>query len=153
MIFDLKDKSEHIPTLAVWHHQEWSYLNPGGSVQTRIEKMNNYLSGMPIPKMFVWVDAQNVIGSAGILKCDMDSKPELTPWLASVFVKPDCREKGIGAALVKRVMGHASEQGFSELFLFTPNKENFYKKLGWQTVSKEDYRGEQVTVMKIELTG
>lgn len=149
MIFDLKDKAEHIPALAAWHHDEWSYLNPGGSIEKRIEKMQNYLSVDPVPSMFVWVEEKNVIGSAGILACDMDTKLELTPWLASVYVKKDRRNEGIGTALVRKVMSHAKEMGCDELFLFTPNKEKFYRNIGWQTISKEEYRGEMVTVMKI----
>jgi N-acetylglutamate synthase-like GNAT family acetyltransferase len=153
MIVDLHDKPEHIPTLAAWHHQEWGHLNPGGSLATRIEKMQEYLSGKPIPKMLVWIDAQAVIGSAGILPCDMDTKPELTPWLASVFVKPEERSKGIGSLLVKGVMNYAAQHGFSELFLFTPDQEAFYQKLGWKTISREEYRGVHVSVMRVDLTG
>lgn len=153
MIFNLKEKAEHIPTLAVWHHEEWSYLNPGGSVEKRIEKMQNYLPDESVPNMFVWVEGNDVIGSAGILACDMDTKPEYSPWLASVYVKSDRRNQGIGAALVKKVMQHAKALGHGEIFLFTPNKEDFYRGIGWETISKEEYRGELVTVMKIGLIG
>jgi len=152
MIIDLHDKPEYIPTLAAWHHQEWGHLNPGDSLETRIEKMREYLSSKPIPKMLIWIEAQAVIGSAGVLACDMDTRPELTPWLASVFVKPELRGKGIGSLLVKGVMDYAARQGFSELFLFTPDQEAFYQKLGWQTISREEYRGVHVSVMRVDLT-
>lgn len=112
---------------------------------------HDYLSAEPVPKMFIWVDREKVIGSSAIVPCDMDSKPELKPWLASVFVKPDCRQLGIGTALVKQVMAYAREQGFAELFLFTPDQESFYQKLGWHTVANESYHGEEVTVMRVDL--
>jgi len=148
VIFDLKEKAEHIPTLAAWHHEAWSHLNPAGSIEKRIEKMQNYLADTSVPKMFVWVEGDSVVGSAGILNSDMDTKPELTPWLASVYVKSDRRNEGIGAALVKKVMQHAQALGHAELFLFTQDKESLYKRIGWETISREEYRGELVAVMK-----
>lgn len=152
MIFDLKDRPHHIPTLAAWHHQEWSHLNPGATLLTRIDKMRScYLADAPVPKMFIWVEEDEVIGSAALLECDMDSRSELTPWLASVYVRQDSREMGIGAALVERVMAYARELGFAELFLFTPDKEHFYQNIGWQTLNHETYHDERVTVMKVEL--
>lgn len=152
MIFDLKDQPQHIPTLAAWHHQQWSHLNPGSTLQSRIEKMHShYLSDMPIPRMFVWVEEDEVVGSAALVECDMDSRPELTPWLASVFVRPDSREMGIGAALIERVMAYAQDLEFAELFLFTPDKEHFYQNMGWQTIASDVYHGEPVTVMKVAL--
>jgi hypothetical protein len=33
------------------------------------------------------------------------------------------------------------------LYLFTPDRESFYQNLGWQVLSKEEYRGAWVTVM------
>lgn len=152
MIVDLKDQPHHITTLAEWHHQEWSHLNPGSTLQTRIDKMrSSYLSGMPVPRMFVWVEEDQAIGSAAIVECDMDSRPELTPWLASVFVKPDSREMGIGAALVEKIMAYAGELGFDELFLFTPDREQFYENIGWQSLATETYHDRPVTVMKVAL--
>lgn len=152
MIVDLKDHPHHLLTLAEWHHQQWSHLNPGNTLQTRIDKMRSYyLSEVPVPRMFAWVEEDQVIGSAAIVECDMDSKPELTPWLASVFVKPDSREMGIGAALIENVMAYARELGFTELFLFTPDREEFYQNIGWQSIATETYHGERVTVMKVTL--
>lgn len=151
MIVDLKSTPQHIPTLAAWHHEQWSHLYPGISVEQRIERMKRYLGDEPIPTMYVWVDDGEVLGSAALVASDMDTRPELTPWLASVYVSDAHRRRGIGAALVRAVMAQARELGSPELFLFTPDKEDFYAGLGWRTLAKEPYRGEPVTVMTIAL--
>jgi hypothetical protein len=50
-------------------------------------------------------------------------------------------------------MRYAQTLGHTEIFLFTPNRERFYRGIGWEKISDEKYRGELVTVMKIGLIG
>ena len=53
-IIDLSSEPQHIPVLAVWHHQEWAHLNPGGSLEKRIKKMQAYLGDELLPSTFVY---------------------------------------------------------------------------------------------------
>lgn len=151
-IVDLACEPRHLPTLAAWHHAEWQDLNPGDSLQQRILRMQDYLDCKLIPSTFVYKLAdQSVAGSAAIIACDMDTRRELTPWLASVYVKSEHRRKGIGSALVRHVMQQAGCAGISQLYLFTPDQSEFYHKLGWRRLFEEDYREHKVTVMSVDL--
>jgi N-acetylglutamate synthase-like GNAT family acetyltransferase len=149
-IIDLKYEAQYIPILARWHHQEWSYLNPDGSIEKRIERMQSFSNDALIPSTFIAVE-NDLLGSAAIVAHDMDTKQELSPWLASVFVSPENRSRGIGSELVIQVMNQARNAGIKTLYLFTPDKEHFYIRLGWQTISNELYRGHMVTVMQVNL--
>ena len=149
-IIDLRTGPHHIPTLAQWHHDEWSYLNPGGSVEKRIERMRTYLGENLIPTMLIAVEGNDVLGSAALIASDMDTKPELSPWLANVYVRADKRGLGVGAKLVKSVMDLAKQNQLPRIYLFTPDQENFYAKMGWQTLSKENYRNSLVTIMQLD---
>jgi GNAT superfamily N-acetyltransferase len=146
LILNLKDKPEHLLPLAQWHHAEWSYLNPLRSFDQRVQEMQEDLQGKVIPTTFVAEDAGEQLGSACILADDMSSHPELTPWLASVYVNEIHRGKGIGSTLVKRVMQHAQENGVKRLYLYTPDQEQMYARLGWQLFSREPYNGTPVTI-------
>ncbi|TFH75633.1 GNAT family N-acetyltransferase [Gammaproteobacteria bacterium LSUCC0112] len=150
LILNLKDKPEHLLPLAQWHHTEWSYLNPLRSFDQRVQEMQEDLEGKVIPTTFVAEDAGELLGSACILADDMSSHPELTPWLASVYVNEIHRGKGIGSTLVKRVMQHAQENGVKRLYLYTPDQEQLYARLGWQLYSREPYNGTPVTIMSID---
>lgn len=150
-IVDLCEAPAHLPQLAAWHHEQWSYLNPGQTIEHRIERMREHLEAAPLPRTFVAVATDgSAMGSASLVAHDMDTHPELTPWLASVFVAPIHRQKGIGAAVVRRVMDAAREAGIATLYLFTPDQEHFYKQLGWRTIAKETYRGDDVTLMQVD---
>lgn len=148
-IINLRAAPEHIPTIAHWHQAQWGYLNPAGSVEQRIEKMQRYLTGVAIPSMYICVEDDKVLGTAALVESDMDSHPELSPWLASVYVHADYRNRGIGARLVNKVVAVAKALGYSPLYLFTPDQTRFYQGLGWQFIALESYRGGEATLMKI----
>ncbi len=151
MIFDLQQRPECLAQLAQWHHQQWRFLNPNLSLEQRIAKMQAYLDDQPIPRTFVWQQAEQLQGSAAIVDCDMDSHPELGPWLASVYVAPEFRNQGRASALVAEVQRYAQRLGYAKLYLFTPDQQTFYQRLGWRLLSKENYRQAEVSLMVLDL--
>ncbi|HNX77014.1 MAG TPA: GNAT family N-acetyltransferase [Candidatus Rifleibacterium sp.] len=149
-ILNLIDRPDCLEKICTWHHNEWGYLNPGRTLEARIEKMREHFAGKTIPATYVAeVDGQ-IVGSASILETDMPERPELTPWLASVFVDPTARKKNVGRTVVQKIMQHASDAGIRTLYLYTPDREHFYRHMGWQTLEKLVYHGADVTLMKID---
>lgn len=115
--------------------------------------MGRYLSEDPIPTTFVCIHNNQPVGSAAILEQDMDTHPEFSPWLASVYVKPEFRNQGIGSALVRHVMEFAKQIGCPNLYLFTENQVRFYSRLGWVSIYEEVYRNADVTIMQANTNG
>jgi GNAT superfamily N-acetyltransferase len=150
-IVSLTERPEHLMQLAEWHHAEWSYLNPARSFAGRVAEMQEDLAGNVIPTTYVAAVDDKLLGSASILAQDMSSHPELSPWLASVYVDERHRGKGIGSALVRRIMQHARDHKIARLYLYTPDQEQLYARLGWQLLSREPYNGTPVTIMTISL--
>ena len=151
-ILNLKSAPGHLQQLGEWHHNEWEYLNPGRTLEMRIERMQAYLNDEFVPSTWVALQGGKLAGSAAIVEQDMDIHPDKSPWLASVFVSPEFRELGIGSALVRQVMEAARQQGVATLWLYTPDKVSFYKQLGWSVFSQEKYHGHAVTVMSVNLS-
>lgn len=149
-ILSLKEKPDYIPTLAQWHHSEWQHLNPGQSLQDRIDKMQAYLNDDFIPSTYIALEDM-LLGSASIVKHDMDTRKDLSPWLASVYVEPAHRRKGAGSALVQHVMDEAMARGIKTLYLFTEDETDYYQQLGWYTYEKANYRGHKIQIMSTDL--
>jgi GNAT superfamily N-acetyltransferase len=143
----LGDHPEWVNVLARWHHQQWSYLDPHLSMQERAAFLARHASRPQIPVTFVALSGKTLLGSASLVARDMDIRAHLSPWLASVFVAPDQRRRGIGSALVARVVQEARVLDVGQLYLFTPDKEAFYARRGWTVLEQVEYRGVQVTVM------
>lgn len=146
----LADHAAVIPTLARWHHEEWSYLNPGRPLEDRISQLQAQTRPKQVPTAFVALSEGTLVGSASLVGHDMDTRMELTPWLASVYVAPEHRRHGYGSALVRRVVEEAETLGIKTLYLFTPDRETFYSRMGWQVLDRTDYRGHSIVIMSIK---
>lgn len=141
-----------IPALAEWHHAEWAHLNPGDTVEARISRMQKLLAKEQVPTAFVALQGETLLGSASLIDNDMDTRKDLWPWLASVYVAPEFRDRGVGSALVQRVVDEARGLGVETLYLFTPDRESLYARIGWKVIERTEYRGEQVVVMELPIS-
>lgn len=144
----LADYQHHIPQLAKWQHTEWAYLNPGDTLEKRTTRLHEDAQYCQIPTVIVAVEDDVLMGSASLVFNDMKTRAELNPWLASVYVDDKFRNRGIGSAVVQRIMEEARALGVRPLYLFTPDKQSFYTRLGWERVEDTEYCNEQVTIMR-----
>lgn len=151
-IIDLKEQPQHIDTLAQWHHKEWSHFNPQENIEQRIKKMQPYFNDNFVPTTFLAIDGE-LLGSAAIVDNDMETRPELSPWLASVYVAAQHRNNGVGSKLVNHVVEQAKLNDINKLYLMTPDKKDFYQALGWKQIDEERYHGFNVTIMEISSNG
>lgn len=87
------------------------------------------------------------VGSVSLIASNMDTRPELTPWLAALFVLPESRDLGVGRALVRHCEAEAYGSGCDQLYLYTSEARGFYDRLGWVPTSEESYEDQLVTVM------
>src|SRR5258708_2239346 len=109
----LADHPEFLPTLATWHHGEWGYIKPGDTVEARQQRLEKECGHCEVPTTVIALDNGKLLGSAMLLEDDMDTRKDLSPWLASVFVAPERRREGIGAALIERIRDEARALGFA----------------------------------------
>jgi GNAT superfamily N-acetyltransferase len=142
----LADDPVLVSTIANWHHETWAHLT-GRTHEERIREFDEQLGSERIPLTVVAFVAGRPVGSASLLTQDMDTHPDWTPWLASVFVLPEFRRRGIGERLCRRIVAEARRLGVPRLYLFTPDQAPFYARMGWRTLCREPYRGEDVTIM------
>jgi len=147
-IVNLADFPEHVPTVAGWVYGEWGHLTPGLTETRQGEIVRAQLHHDRVPLTLLALDGASPAGTAALIAHDMTGRPELTPWLAAVYVSPEHRRRGIGAALVSAIEREAARLAVSTLSLFTPDQESFYARLGWTTREWTDYRGERVVIMQ-----
>ncbi len=146
-IVRLNTDSDHVATVASWTYAEWGHLNPAYTAETWREAFRRECGDGGVPSVFVAMQGDRPVGTAALMAEDMDSRRELTPWLASVFVLPEWRGRGIAARLIRRVEEEAVACGVDQFYLFTPDQQGLYRRLGWSDHEELSYRGENVTIM------
>ncbi len=147
----LCDQLDFAPTLARWHFEAFGGLIEGDSSERRRSELIESAGRRAIPSVFVATEAGRLVGSATLAPSDMDTRPELTPWLADVFVAPEFRRRGIASALVRRVVREAGDLGVPEVYLFTIGsmRERLYAGLGWKVIERPVYMGAVPVLMSI----
>lgn len=146
-IVNIRHRPACIPEVAAWLHREWGHLSPGKTLEARIAGITERCRDDDLPVTFVAVEGDAPVGTVSLVPHDLKIRMNLTPWISAVFVKPEARGRGIGSALVEFAESEARRRDVSTLYLFTPNKQRMYARLGWTTIEEVEYRGEQVTVM------
>ena len=98
------------------------------------------------------IDAENnVIAAGSLIHFELSDNPQRMHWLGEVITTPSHRGQGLGSALVKELIKQASEQNIAELWLYTPDMQSLYRKLGWEDKEIRIVAGETVTVMALNL--
>jgi N-acetylglutamate synthase-like GNAT family acetyltransferase len=73
-----------------------------------------------------------------VIASDLAERPHLTPWIAAVWVEPQARRRGVGAALVNRAAQDCFALGVSRAYLCArPQRSDFYERLGWIAVERD----------------
>ena len=124
--------------------------------QTLEDSLKNYRERMNtdrLPLTLVALHAGELVGMVSLKFHDMDTRPDLDPWLGGLLVLPEWRNRGVGMMLMHRATEEARRLDVPQLYLWTHSAEGLYHKLGWQVVERSDYFGKEAVVMQIHLSG
>lgn len=148
----LADHPQHALTLARWHHREWGALMPDWTRGDAERELTGHATRRDIPTTLVLLDDNHaLLGSVSVLDEDASEFRDLSPWLASLYVAPPARGRGLGAQLVRAAVDYARGQGVPRLYLFTPAHAPFYARLGWSLLGSRMLGPREVTLMAIDL--
>ena len=130
-ISDLRRRPEFFDTVAdrIWKAwwQESGY--PLASISTRLREN---MAATPIPFALVAHDGDRFLGAASVIASDLEERPQLTPWVAAVWVEEAARRRGVGAALVNRAAQDCFALGVIRAYLCARRERaGFYQRLGW----------------------
>lgn len=146
----LADVPECVDTLARWHHAQWSELIRDWPLAMARAELQEHLTQRMLPTTLVLHLDDELAGSVSLLEQDVPEFADLGPWLASLYVAPVHRGKGLGARLLGAAMRHAQRCGVARLYLFTPEHREFYARHGWQTMESRHLGAQPVTIMAFD---
>lgn len=145
----LADHPPLLPSVAQWQQREFGYLGAGKPVtlEQRIERLQQTMQKGRVPFALVALSPEGrLLGAASVLAATLIHR-HLTPWLSTVVVDEQSRGRGIGSALSLRAAAEAAALGIGSLYLFTPDREQLYARLGWKTFDHAELNGLRVAIM------
>jgi GNAT superfamily N-acetyltransferase len=145
------ERPDLVPVVADWLYEAFS-RNAGYSLENKRAAMAESVSGSPMPRVLVLLAGGEPAGTASLTVADLDLRPDLSPWLASVYVRPEFRGRGIATHLVAAVEQEARSLGVATLWLYTNTAEALYARQGWRIDERFLRRGMPYALMKRELT-
>ncbi|MFT3669344.1 MAG: GNAT family N-acetyltransferase [Pseudoxanthomonas sp.] len=140
----------YIPDLAAWHHVEWGPLYDDWTLEAATAELADHATRTSLPTTLLLMEGEVLLGSVSLLIEDAPALQDRgSPWLGSLFMRPDARGRGGGRVLVDAAVAHAADEGVAVLRLFTLWHEDFYAGLGWQVEERTTLHGTPVVIMSI----
>jgi N-acetylglutamate synthase-like GNAT family acetyltransferase len=136
-ISDLRQRPEFFDTVANRIWQAW-WKADGHPLDHISGRLHENISATPIPFALVAHDGETFLGTASVIASDLAERPQLTPWVAAVWVEPQARRRGVGAALVNRATEDCFALGTGRVYLCArPQRSDFYQGLGWIAIERD----------------
>ena len=123
----------------------------GRTLEEDVAGLRGLIAGDGFEAAFVARERGRPIGSCLLVRDEISSPHDLTPWLAGLVGEEAYRGSGIGTALVKTVEAHAASAGIGTLYLYTWQARGFYEALGWTAVETFEQDGEPMLLMSRKL--
>ena len=146
-LLPLCDAREHAPQLAAWHAAEWAHLYEGWDAAVALRDLLSEPADGSLPMTLIARDGDRLLGSVSLIMDDLPGWSHCNPWLASFYVAPQYRKRGIGAALVRAALQRLDASAGSRVYLFTESAADYFAGHGFTFFGSGVAGGFEVTVM------
>lgn len=151
----LANHRDCIPQLAQWGYGEWRSIfdHYGMSLEDVIGTFERRAQRESLPLGLVALDGARVVGTGSLKLQDLELRPALTPWLGGIFVDKEYRGRGVGTAIIQRLLVEAQRLRLPRVYLWTTSAQALYLKLGWTEMEELTFCGATISVMEKRLLG
>lgn len=129
-IVNLIDEQEYLNEVSEWIWKEWSKSN-GAKLEDIIYRSKHSIKKEGIPQMYIAKYKNEVVGVVSLWRNDLISRQDLFPWMATLYVKENFRNIGIGKKLQYKCIEETKKMNYEDLYLITEHK-SYYERTGWR---------------------
>jgi GNAT superfamily N-acetyltransferase len=120
-----------VPIVAKWLWREW-WENWGLSAEETQAMYSKGQVEVGAPQTLILLADDVPVGTASLALQDLEERPDLTPWLAGVFIIPEMRGRGYAYRLLEAFDEACCTAHVETAWLYTSGAERMYLKAGWQ---------------------
>lgn len=135
-IIKLEDSNNYIfDKICGWNYNWWGIRN-NDSFEAVKCYLEHSLCKDRLPQTYVALIDNQPVGMYQIsMSDDLETRPDIYPWLVNVYVDESFRGKGICKEMMNTVSENAKKINLTELFLYTKHI-GLYEKFGWKFVEE-----------------
>jgi GNAT superfamily N-acetyltransferase len=130
----LSDQPLHIAEVSRLWYAEWgNKADPMGEEQQLNSVMAKANRGS-VPFILIAIIANTLADTAPVFAKDLDSRPDLTPWLAAVVTKAAFRIQRVAEQLIGTAASECHRLGYERIYLRTEVADNYFAHRGWSRI-------------------
>jgi predicted N-acetyltransferase YhbS len=140
-------------TIAALQFSNWGRSTGFSSAAEYEQFLDDAARSRELPAVLVARRGGRFLRSVNLLLHEMTTHPQLSPWLAQLFVIAEERGGGVGSALVRACLARFAQLGFPRVHLYTAAAATlpaYYAALGWRTIEEVEYLGKRRAVMAFD---
>jgi GNAT superfamily N-acetyltransferase len=150
LVVSTAERPDLAPVVASWLWGEF-WRARGSSLEETLAAVRTSVTAQRMPRTFVLLIDGKPLGTASLAAQDLETRPDLTPWLAGVFVEPAARGQGLIAHLISAVEAECRGMSIPTLWLYTRSAESVYRRAGWRNVETFALGAKSYALMRRDL--
>lgn len=128
---------EHREAVGTWIYREW-WSRAHSTPEVVLTLLSQHNQQDHIPYTVVALADGLPVGSCCVIENDCAHRPQWSPWVAAVFVKPEWRHRAIGSRLLQEAAHIASRANVAGLYIdCLTSTAAFYEANGWAIFERE----------------
>ena len=147
--FLVEPRTPELAICARWRASAFSVLK--ASFEQELRSLELFASDQSHGVALVAKADGEPVGTCLLVESEIEPDHDVSPWLAGLFVVPEYRGKGVGAALVRAIEDQARQRELSRVYLYTTHAVGFYKRLGWKVMDRTNWQGFDTALMVRDL--
>jgi len=144
----LSECLQHLEAVGNWIFSQW-WSRRYDSAEVVLAWLRTHARKDKVPYTVVALVGGIPVGSCSVIQNDCVHRPQYSPWVAAVFVKPEMRHRGIASAMLQEAAAIAGRADVKGLYIdCLPQPRRFTKKNGWKVYEREVGDKESVVMLR-----
>ena len=137
--------------LASRHAAAWGHLYTNWDKSKALAEFRPQKTDGSLPATLVLREDEQVAGSVSLLYGDCEARPDLDPWLGSLYVFPEFRGRGHAGRLIKAGTQFAADASVGELYVFTESAVGLLRLHDFNSLERTMLHGQPIEILRCDL--
>jgi GNAT superfamily N-acetyltransferase len=133
----LSECPEHLTAVGTWIYEQW-WSKRCNAPEVVFSQLREHITKDKVPYTIVGFADGTPVGSCCVIENDCLHRPQYSPWVAAVYVKPEMRNRGIASMILQEAAAVASRINIDGLYIdCLATTARVYEKNGWRLYERE----------------